>query len=113
MLLRFLAGQRRKSVAELDFSDVDPPGILGFLAHLEGHRRNGVPTRNVRLAAIHAFFRLVAFRNPEQLDHVQRVIAIPFKRAPTRAIDYLEYNEMLCQHQLRQPSACRCSRSGL
>jgi site-specific recombinase XerD len=87
LLLRFAAEQRGKPVAELDLADLDPPGILAFLAHLEEHRNNGVPTRNVRLAAIHAFFRFVAFRNPEQLDQVQRVIAIPFKRAPTRAIE--------------------------
>jgi integrase/recombinase XerD len=53
-----------------------------------------VATRNVRLAAIHAFFRFVASRNPEQLDLAQRVIAVPFKRAPNRAIDYLEYEEI-------------------
>ncbi len=94
LLLRFLAEHRGKPVAELDFADLNPPGILAFLAHLEEHRKNGVPTRNVRLAAIHAFFRFVAFRNPEQLDQVQRVIAIPFKRAPTRTIDYLEYDEI-------------------
>jgi integrase/recombinase XerD len=94
LLLRFLAEQCRKPVADLDLADLDPPGILAFLAHLEEQRNNGVPTRNVRLAAIHAFFRFVAFRNPEHLDQAQRVIAIPFKRAATRAIDYLEYDEI-------------------
>jgi integrase/recombinase XerD len=94
LLLRFIAEQHGKPVAELDLADLDPPRILAFLSHLEDHRNNGVATRNVRLAAIHAFFRFVAFRNPEQLDLAQKVIAVPFKRAPNRAIDYLEYEEI-------------------
>lgn len=94
LLLRFIAEQHGKPVAELDLADLDPPRILAFLSHLEDHRSNGVTTRNVRLAAIHAFFRFVAFRNPEQLDLAQKVIAVPFKRAPNRAIDYLEYEEI-------------------
>lgn len=94
LLLRFVAEQRKVSVAALDLADVDPPNILAFLSHLEDRRSNGVATRNVRLAAIHALFRFVASRNPELLDLAQRVIAVPFKRAPSRAIDYLEYEEI-------------------
>jgi integrase/recombinase XerD len=94
LLLRFLAEQRKKPVADLDLADLDPPAILAFLSHLEMHRNNSVATRNVRLAAIHAFFRFVAFRNPEQLDLTQKAIAVPFKRASQRAIDYLEYEEV-------------------
>lgn len=94
LLLRFIAGQSKKPVADLDLPGLDPSSILAFLSHLEDQRNNGVATRNVRLAAIHAFFRFVAFRNPEHLDLAQRVIAVPFKRAPNRAIDYLEYEEV-------------------
>jgi len=47
--------------------DLDPPGILAFLSHLEQERKNVVSTRNVRLSAIHAFFHFVASRNPEHL----------------------------------------------
>jgi len=94
LLLRYVAEQRKTPVAALDLADLDPPSILAFLSHLEDRRNNGVATRNVRLAAIHAFFRFVASRNPEQLDLAQKVIAVPFKRAPNRAIDYLEYEEI-------------------
>ena len=94
LLLKYLAEQRKVPVAALDLADLDTPQILAFLSHLEDRRKNGVATRNVRLAAIHAFFRFVASRNPEQLDLAQKVIAVPFKRAPSRAIDYLEYEEI-------------------
>jgi integrase/recombinase XerD len=65
LLLRFLSRRRDTAIAGLDLTDLDPPGILAFLAHLEEERKNGVSTRNVRLSAIHAFFHFVASRNPE------------------------------------------------
>jgi hypothetical protein len=67
LLLRFLARQRDKPITGLDLTDLDPPGILAFLAHLEQERNNSASTRNVRLSAIHAFFHFVAARNPEHL----------------------------------------------
>ena len=94
LLLRFVAARNKRPVVELDLKDLDPPAILAFLSHLERERKNGAATRNVRLTAIHALFRFVASRNPEHLDLVQRVLGIPFKRAPQRAIDYLEREEI-------------------
>ena len=94
LLLRFLARERDKPVTRLDLTDLDPPGILAFLAHLEKERNNSASTRNVRLSAIHAFFHFVASRNPEHLALAQRVLGIPFKRTRQRAIDYLEYEDI-------------------
>ena len=94
LLLRFLAAKGRKAVTQLDLADIDPPGILAFLSYLETERKNGVPTRNIRLSAIHALFHFVAYRNPEHLELAQRVLGIPFKRARQRVIDYLEYEEI-------------------
>jgi site-specific recombinase XerD len=94
LLLRFLSARNKQPVTELDLKDLDPPGILAFLSYLERERKNGAATRNVRLSAIHALFRFVAARNPEHLELAQRVLGIPFKRAPERAIDYLEHEEI-------------------
>jgi integrase/recombinase XerD len=94
LLLRFLSHRRKQPITTLDLTDLDPVGILGFLSYLEQERNNGVSTRNVRLSAIHAFFRFVASRNPEHLELAQRVLGIPFKRTRQRAIDYLEYDEI-------------------
>lgn len=94
LLLRFLSARHKRPIAELDLKALEPAGILAFLSHLEKERKNGVATRNVRLTAIHAFFRFVASRNPEHLGLAQQVLGIPFKRAPERAIDYLEREEI-------------------
>jgi integrase/recombinase XerD len=94
LLLRFLAAKGGNAVTQLDLVDIDPPGILAFLSYLEKERKNGVPTRNIRLSAIHALFHFVASRNPEHMELAQRVLGIPFKRARQRVIDYLEYEEI-------------------
>ena len=59
LLLRFLAAHRKRPVQDLNLEDFEPNRILDFLNYLEQERKNSVPTRNVRLAAIHAFFRYV------------------------------------------------------
>jgi integrase/recombinase XerD len=53
-----------------------------------------VPTRNVRLAAIHSFFRYVGAQHPEQLERSQRILAVPFKRGGQRVVEYLERSEI-------------------
>jgi integrase/recombinase XerD len=94
LLLRFVASGRTKDIADLDIVDIDSDQILAFLSHLEEKRKNSVSTRNVRLAAIHAFFRYVGAHHPDQLDRVQRILGIPFKRARQRVVEYLERDEI-------------------
>ena len=94
LLLRFLAKRRRRSVVVLDFQDLAPDAILAFLHHLESDRRNAAASRNARLAAIHAFARFAAVNHPEHLELCQRILAVPFKRAPRRIVEYLEAGEI-------------------
>lgn len=94
LLLRFLAERRTRAVVLLDFEDLEPQEILAFLDHLESHRGNGRGTRNTRLAAIHAFARYAASGDPEHVELCQRLLAIPFKRADTRIVEYLEADEV-------------------
>ena len=52
------------------------------------------PTRNARLAAVHAFARYAAAGHPEHLELCQRLLAVPFKRARQRVVEYLEADEL-------------------
>jgi len=94
LLLRFLAATEQFEPITLDFEQLQPERILAFLTYLETARGNSAATRNVRLAAIHAFFRYVAANEPEALALAQRIVSIPFKRAGARPIDYLDYDEI-------------------
>ena len=94
LLLRYLALRHQCPVSSLEFDSIDPAGIIDFLNYLEQERNNCAATRNVRLAAIHAFFRYVASNHPDRLVQAQRLLGIPFKRTTTRPIEYLEYEEL-------------------
>jgi site-specific recombinase XerD len=94
LLLRFVARENSCDVVALDLDHLGVEVVLAFLQHLEQERRNSAATRNVRLAAIHAFFRYLAGYQPVRLDHCQRILAIPFKRSRTRAVEYLEREEI-------------------
>jgi site-specific recombinase XerD len=94
LLLRFLAELHDRDVVKLDFDDLSPDSIIAFLAHLEEDRGNTAATRNARLAAIHSFVRFAATNHPEHLDLCQRILAVPFKRARPRLVEYLEAREV-------------------
>ncbi len=93
LFLRFVAGKKRDpSMVTLEQLTVNQ--ILAFLDHLESGRRNKACTRNVRLTAIHSFFRYLGGLHPEHLGQVQRVLSIPFKRVVTREIQHLDLAEI-------------------
>ncbi|HYR88016.1 MAG TPA: tyrosine-type recombinase/integrase [Terriglobia bacterium] len=94
LLLRFLATRHVCDVVDLSLEHLHAADILAFLDHLESERKNSVATRNARLAAIHAFARFLAMRDPEEVEEAQRLLAVPIKRGPSRVVDYLEADEI-------------------
>ena len=54
----------------------------------------GGRTRNVRLSALHTFFRYVALEEPSYALHCQRVLAIPSKRCERRPVEFLVEEEI-------------------
>lgn len=94
LLLRFLSARHRCGVVDLALTHLGADDVLAFLEHLETDRKNSVATRNARLAAVHAFARFVATRDPESVEASQRLLAVPTKRGPVRAVDYLEADEV-------------------
>ncbi len=100
LLLQFVADQKKVSVSDLAIEDIGTEEVISFLDHLEKNRKNGVGTRNIRLAAIHSFFRYLGGRYPEHLDQSQRVLSIPFKRMTTATVEYLEFDEIIAVLQV-------------
>lgn len=94
LLLRFLATRQGRDVVDLDLHDLDPDAVLAFLEDLETGRTNCAATRNARLAAVHAFARFVAAQDPEHLEICQRLLSLPFKRARTCTVEYLDADEI-------------------
>jgi integrase/recombinase XerD len=94
LLLKYISTQKRCPVTKIDIEDFDAKKIIEFLQMLEDNRHNSISTRNIRLSAIHVFFQYVAYNHPEEIEHCQQILAVPFKRASHRVIEYLEYEEI-------------------
>ena len=80
LLLQYAQQRLGKAPSNLTVPDLDTPLLGAFLEHLERERKNSARSRNVRLAAIHSFFRYVALHAPEHSAVAQRVLAMPSKR---------------------------------
>ena len=94
LLLHFAAQRLGKAPSDLLFEDLDAPFIGEFLQHLEIDRGNSARTRNIRLAAIHSFFRYVAFTEPAHALICQRVLAMPSKRFERKPVEFLNRSEI-------------------
>ena len=89
LLFNFASQRLKLKPSELALEQIDAPLITAFLEHLEAERRNRPATRNVRLAAIKAFFRFLEHRLPAALEQIRRIYAIPFKKTDSRLVPYL------------------------
>ena len=67
---------------------------MAFLDDLEKHRGLSARSRNLRLTAIHSFFRYAAFEAPAHAAQIQRVLAIPSKRFTRTQVHFLLVSEV-------------------
>ena len=94
LLFIFAAKRLRVSPSALTLEQLDAGLISTFLEYLEDQRKNAPVTRNVRLAAIKSFFRFLEYRQPAALEHIRRVLAIPFKKTDRRLVPHLLRDEL-------------------
>ena len=94
LLLEFAQEQLHQAPSALAVESLDVRFISRFLNHLETGRGNTPRSRNIRLAAIHSFFKYVALQEPSLSSVAQQVLAIPCKRHKTRPIDFLTRPEI-------------------
>jgi integrase/recombinase XerD len=94
LLLTFVKETVGIEPSALCVADLDTPTLLAFLDHLEHQRGNSIRSRNIRLSALRTFFRFVALRDPESIEIVTRVLAIPTKREDKKLVGYLTRPEI-------------------
>jgi site-specific recombinase XerD len=105
--LKFVQQRLHKPPANLDFAEIDAPLIVAFLDELEKRQGVSVRSRNLRLTAIHSFFRYAAFEEPAQSAQIQRVLAIPSKRFTRTLVPFLTRPEV--DALLAAPDQCTWS----
>jgi len=94
LLLGFVVERSGRPITKITFDDFSAAVVTAFLEHLEEARANSVSTRNVRLAALRAFFAYAAQKEPSTMALAQHVALVPFKRGPVRRMEYLDEEEL-------------------
>ena len=92
--LKFVQQRLHRSPSRLNFEEIDAPLIVAFLDDLEKRQRLSARSRNLRLSAIHSFFRYAAFETPAHCAQIQRVLAIPSKRFTRTLVPFLARAEV-------------------
>jgi site-specific recombinase XerD len=94
LLLQFMQTRLHRAPSTLALEDIDASAVVSFLDDLEKARAVTARTRNLRLTAIHSFFRYVAFEAPTHAAQIQRVLAIPSKRFQRALVPFLSRQEV-------------------
>jgi site-specific recombinase XerD len=92
--LMFAAERLHKPPSRLNFEEIDSPLVVTFLDSLEKQQGLSVRSRNLRLTAIHSFFRYTAYEAPAHSAQIQRVLAIPSKRFTRTLVEFLTRSEV-------------------
>ena len=89
LLLTYCRDCENTPTEKLRVASFDDKLLIRFLDWLQKERGCSIATRNIRLAAIHSFFRYVQAQEPGLLLSCQLVLNVPFKKCPEPIIQHL------------------------
>ena len=89
LLLTFMRDCKATPASKVALGMFTKEIIVDFLEWIETKRNCCAATRNVRLAALHSFFRYLQYQNPENLSRWQSILSIRVKKAAKQSIKYL------------------------
>jgi len=95
LFLPFTATYYNKSVDELTLEDISIKLILDFLNLLENQRHNIARTRNLRLATLKSFAKMLEVLHPSHRELAIQIKAIPQKRSQKRLVGFITQEEIL------------------
>jgi len=79
---------------KITFQDISQKSIIGFCDWLETNRKSSAKTRNLRLTAMHAFFRYVEMHDPSKLALCKSILNIPMKKCSKKPPVHLSEEEL-------------------
>jgi integrase/recombinase XerD len=109
LLFVYLRDEKSLRIERLQLKDFQKDLIRDFLDWIESNRRCSAATRNVRLTAIHSFFRYLQFEYPDFLIEWQRILDIPVKKTEHGTLSYMSLDgiKLLLQMPDRRTKAGR------
>lgn len=95
LFLHFMAGYHSIKIKSLKIEHLTADAVLAFLNHLEKDRKNGVQTRNHRLAVIKSLAKMIRFMHPNKKNIAESLLTIPQKRAQKKVMGFLYPEEIM------------------
>jgi integrase/recombinase XerD len=89
ILLIFASEKDRIKPEKLTLAHIDKSFVSRFVEWIENERGCSVSTRNLRLTAIHAFFRFLQSEIPEKLYDCQEILSIRKKKSHQECVNFL------------------------
>ncbi len=89
LLFSYLRDEKGLRIEKLQLKGFQKDLVGEFLDWVENDRHCSVATRNVRLTAIHSFFRYLQFEYPDFILEWQKILAIPVKKAERGTLTYM------------------------
>ncbi len=94
LFFQYASDRLKVAPSDLNLEQLDAGLVVAFLNHLETTRGNQPSSRNTRRAAIKSFMHVMSYRVPAAMEHIQRILTIPAKKAETRLVKHLASEEM-------------------
>ena len=95
LFLPFAAQYYGIKIRSLRVAHISAPLVMAFLDELQRARNNLPKTRNLRLATLKSFAKMIRLMYPEQRKLAERIIHIPQKRFHKPLIGFLYQDEIL------------------
>src|SRR4030042_4921248 len=89
LFITFMEHIRKIKAEKLHLKSITKESVLEFLNWLQTERKCSDTTLNLRLAALHSFFRYVQYQNPDNLYEYQDIMSIKVKKVRKKALNYL------------------------
>ncbi len=89
LFILFMEQKKNVSINKLTINAINKQSVVDFLNWLQAGRNNSNATRNLRLAAMHSFFKYIQYFAPENLYEYQGILSIKVKKKEKPAINYL------------------------
>ncbi|MDO8685400.1 MAG: site-specific integrase [Clostridiales bacterium] len=89
LFIAYVRDEKGKAIERLHLKDINKELITDFLNWIETGRKCSIPTRNVRLTAIHSFFQYLQYEYPDFLLEWQKILAIPVKKGERGTLNYM------------------------
>ncbi len=111
LFITFMHQVRKIKAEKLFIKSITKASVVEFLDWLQSERKCSDTTRNLRLAALHSFFKYVQYKNPDNLYDYQDIMSIKVKKARKKDPKFIP--EKISCHSIRSSKAMHLLQAGV